>query len=110
MNPLEYWSPEGFEISSFQFKLDERKGKTHRTSGSDNTGLCNYTYNELGYRGDSMYKGGFRILSVGDSHTEGVGVSDNETWSHQLCKLIPGAVDLNFGFGLVMCVISFILF
>ena len=30
MNPLEYWKPETFEISSFQFKLDERKGKIYR--------------------------------------------------------------------------------
>jgi len=38
-------------------------------------------------------------MSIGDSNTEGVGLNDDETWSHQLCKLIPNAVDLNFGFG-----------
>jgi hypothetical protein len=26
-------------------------------------------------------------------------VNDDKTWSYQLCKLIPNAVDLNFGFG-----------
>lgn len=39
MNPLEFWKPESFEISSYQFKLEERKGKTYRTSGSDNSGF-----------------------------------------------------------------------
>ncbi len=99
MKPLEYWRPETFEISSYKFQLQERKGKTYTTSGSDNTGLCNYTYNELGFRGDSIQKKGFRVMSIGDSMTEGVGVNDNETWPHQFSKLIPNAVDLNFGFG-----------
>ena len=99
MNPLEYWKPETFEISSFHFKLDERKGRTYRTSGSDNTGLCLYTYNELGFRGDSINKKGFKVMSIGCSITEGVGVNDNETWPHEFCKLIPNGVDLNFGCG-----------
>jgi hypothetical protein len=36
-------------------------------------------------------------MAIGDSNTEGVGVNDNETWPHQLSKLIPNGVDLNFG-------------
>jgi hypothetical protein len=99
MNPLEYWKPETFEISSYQFKLSERKGKSHNTSGSDNTELCTYTYNELGFRGDSINKEGFKIMSLGCSLTEGVGVNNEDTWPAHLKKLIPNAVNLNFGTG-----------
>jgi hypothetical protein len=99
MKPLQYWTPKGFEISSFQFKLDERKGKTHRTSGSDDTGKCFYTYNELGFRGDSVYKEGFKVMSLGCSYTEGVGVNNHQTWPHQFTNLIPNGVNMNFGTG-----------
>ena len=43
MNPLEYWNPKGFEISSYKYSLKERVNKTYTTSGSDNTNLCQYT-------------------------------------------------------------------
>ena len=75
MDILKYWTPAGFEISSYKWHLDERKNKSYRTSGSDNTGLCTYTYNELGFRGDSIDKKGFKIMSLGCSLTEGVGVT-----------------------------------
>jgi hypothetical protein len=61
--------------------------------------LCTYTYNSLGFRGDEPNKTGFKIMSIGCSITEGVGVNDDETWSAQFCKLIPNAVDMNFGIG-----------
>jgi hypothetical protein len=100
MRSLRFWKKEGFEVTTENvWNLTERVNSVHTTSGNDESGTCTYTYNELGYRGDSIYKGGVRILSVGDSHTEGVGVSDDETWSHQLSKLIPNGVDLNAGFG-----------
>lgn len=99
MEPLKYWTTTGFEISSYKFQLSNKINKSFKTSGSDNTGKCTYTYNELGFRGDSIKKEGFKIMSLGCSITEGVGVNDNETWSHELCKLIPNAVDLNFGMG-----------
>jgi len=99
MKPLEYWTPEGFEISSFRNNLSERINQKYNGSGSDKTGKCTYTYNELGFRGDSITKEGFKIMSIGCSITEGVSVNDNETWSHQLCKLIPNGVNLNFGCG-----------
>lgn len=113
MNPLEYWKPDTFEISSFQFKLDERKGKTHRSSGSDNTGLCTYTYNELGFRGDSIEKEGFKVMSLGCSNTEGVGVNNHETWPAQFVNLIPNGVNFNFGTGgrsndfIVRCLLTY---
>jgi hypothetical protein len=99
MNPLKYWDPNEFEISSFKFKLDERKNKIFKTSGSDNTGLCTYTYNELGFRGDSIKKEGFKVMSFGCSNTEGVAVNDNETWPAQFTSLIPNGVNFNFGTG-----------
>jgi hypothetical protein len=36
-------------------------------------------------------------MSVGCSHTEGIGVNDNETWSYYLSTFIKDSVDLNFG-------------
>jgi hypothetical protein len=99
MKPLKYWEPNGFEISSYKYKLIDRVNKFYNTSGSDNTGKCTYTYNQLGFRGDSIHKQGFKVMSIGCSNTEGVGVNDDETWSHQFCKLIPNGVDLNFGTG-----------
>jgi hypothetical protein len=99
MNPLEYWKPETFEISSYQFKLDERKSSTYKTSGGDNTGKCTYTYNELGFRGDSIEKQGFKVMSLGCSLTEGVGVNNDETWPAQFTNLIPNGVNFNFGTG-----------
>ena len=97
MEILKYWTIENFEISEYDFFLKDRINKTKTTSGSDLTGLCNYTYNELGFRGDSIKKDGFKIMSIGCSHTEGVGVNDNETWPSQFCSHIPNSVNLNFG-------------
>ena len=94
---LKYWSPNNFEVSSYKYHLYERKNSTYNTSGSDNTGKCTYSYNELGFRGDSIYKNGYKVMSVGCSFTEGVGVNNDETWSSKLCKQISNSVDLNFG-------------
>lgn len=97
MKPLKYWTSDGFQISSHKWLLNEKFNKVHKTCGSDNTGLCVYTYNSLGFRGDSIHKKGFKIMSIGCSLTEGVGVNDNETWSFQFSKLIEDGVDLNLG-------------
>ena len=99
MKPLEYWSPEGFEISSYKYSLKERVNQIYTTSGGDNTNLCTYTYNELGFRGDSIKKEGFKVMSLGCSITEGVGVNDDETWPAQFCGHIENGVNLNFGTG-----------
>ena len=40
----------------------------------------------IGY--DSIYKNGYKVMSVGCSFTEGVGVNNDETWSSKLCKHI----------------------
>jgi hypothetical protein len=97
MKPLKYWNPEGFEISSYRHNLSERINQSYNGSGSDNTDRCTYTYNSLGFRGDEPTKEGFKIMSIGCSITEGIGLNDNETWSHQFTELIPNGVDLNFG-------------
>jgi hypothetical protein len=113
MNSLEYWTPEGFEISSYKYSLKERVNKTYKTCGSDNTRLCTYSYNELGFRGDSIYKKGFKIMSIGCSLTEGVGVNNKSTWPAQFCSHIPNSVNLNFGCGgrsndyICRCLISY---
>ncbi len=99
MKPLDYWKPDTFEISSYKYSLKERVNKTYTTSGGDTTGSCTYTYNELGFRGDNIKKEGFKVMSLGCSHTEGVGVNDDETWPAQFCSHIENGVNLNFGTG-----------
>jgi hypothetical protein len=99
MEPLKYWTTDGFEISTYRHGIGGRKGKMHQQSGSDTTGLCTYTYNELGFRGDSIKKEGFKVMSVGCSNTEGVGVSNFDTWPAQFTNNIPNGVNLNFGTG-----------
>jgi hypothetical protein len=96
---MKYWTPETFEISTHKWSIDERKNKSYTTSGSDNSGKCIYTYNSLGFRGDEPTKQGFKVMSIGCSNTEGVGVNDNETWPAQFTKLIPNGVNHNFGMG-----------
>lgn len=99
MDILRYWTPKDFEISSYKWNLEDRKNKVYTTSGSDNSGLCTYTYNEIGFRGESIHKNGFKVMSLGCSLTEGVGVNDNETWPAQFCSHIDNSVNLNFGTG-----------
>ena len=99
MEILKYWTVEEFEISSYKWTLKERINSTYRHSGSDQTGLCRYTYNELGFRADSIFKNGFKVMSIGCSMTEGVGVNNDETWPSLLTSMIPSGVNMNFGCG-----------
>lgn len=96
---MKYWTPETFEISTYRWNTSDRKNKSYTTSGSDNSGKCTYTYNSLGFRGDEPTKQGFKIMCIGDSNTEGVGVGNNETWPAQFTNLIPNGVNMNFGAG-----------
>lgn len=75
--------------------VESRKGKTFTTSGSDKSGKNTYTYNDLGYRGDNPP--GIDMVAIGCSHTEGIGVSDNETWPHYLAQHFNWK-HINFGF------------
>jgi hypothetical protein len=97
MKSLKYWSTDHFTTSTYKFNLTDRINKSFNTCGSDNTKLCTYTYNELGFRGDSINKKGFKVMSIGCSITEGVGVNDDNTWSSQFSKLILNGVDFNLG-------------
>lgn len=97
IDSLKFWTVGGFEISSYKWGMSYRKNSTYNYSATDETGKCTYTYNELGFRGDSIYKNGFKILSIGDSNTEGVGVNYDDTWPLQFSQYIPNSVNLNFG-------------
>jgi hypothetical protein len=113
MNSLQFWTPDGFEISSWKYGIDTRKNKIYNQSGSDTSGLCTYTYNELGFRGDSIEKKGFKVMSLGCSNTEGVGVNDSDTWPAQFTHHIPNGVNMNFGTGgrsndfIVRCLLTY---
>lgn len=97
MKPLVHWNINNFTASTYKYTLEGRANNSFNTCGSDNTGLCEYTYNNLGFRGDSTHKNGFKVMSIGCSLTEGVGVNDNETWSSQFSKLLENGVDFNLG-------------
>lgn len=112
MNSIKYWNKSTFDITDFKWRLSERKNKTYTTSGSDNSGKNTYTYNELGFRGDSLPLIGNKLMAVGCSHTEGIDVNDNETWPYYLSKLLNYS-HINFGFTgrsndyISRCIISF---
>jgi hypothetical protein len=58
--------------------------------------------NSRGLRGSSEHEyekrpGTLRILTFGDSFTFGDDVSDDETWTYYLEKLLPGSEVINFG-------------
>lgn len=99
MEILRHYNPETFGSSTYQYTLKDRVNQVYNTSGSDSSRKCLYTYNEYGFRGDSFTKEGFKVLSLGCSITEGVGVNDNETWPAFFTKNIPNGVNMNFGYG-----------
>lgn len=76
--------------------LEDRVNSSYKSSGSDNSGVNTYTYNEIGYRGDSTNTE-IDLLTIGCSHTEGIGVNDNETWSYYLAQLL-GYTHINLGY------------
>lgn len=96
---IDLWTPENFEVSTYYNEIKSRKNKITNVSGLDNTGLCIYTFNEFGFRSDTITKPGFKIMSIGCSVTEGVGVNDNETWPSIFSSLIKDGVNLNFAYG-----------
>ena len=96
MKSLKYWNKDGYDIASYKWSISERIDKEILGNGSD-PGNCYYSFNELGFRGDSPNKNGIKIMSVGCSHTEGINVHNHQTWSHLVSKKIPNGVDLNLG-------------
>lgn len=93
MNPLKHWNANTFVTSTYYNGLEKRKNKTNIIGG------CTYTYNELGFRADSISKDGFKIMTIGCSNTEGVGVDDKNTWPALLSSMIPNSVNVNLGHG-----------
>lgn len=96
---LKFWNANTFEFSTFQNLRKNFINKKTNKVGTDQSGKCIYTYNELGFRGDSPKKEGFKIMSVGCSNTEGLGLNDDETWSAQFCSLVKNSVNINLGVG-----------
>lgn len=76
--------------------LESRANKLITRSGSDNSDLNTYSYNEDGFRGDSINED-IELLAIGCSHTEGIGVNDKETWPYYTSKLL-GIKHINAGF------------
>lgn len=99
MKITNHYDPNTFGASTYRFPLSDRINLVSNVSSNDTTGLCTYTYNEYGFRGDSFSKEGFKVLSLGCSITEGVGVNDNETWPYCFTQHIPNGVNMNFGYG-----------
>ena len=78
---INQYLPDNFEVSNYENTIQKRKKN----------------YNEFGFRGDSIKKSGFKVMSIGCSLTEGVAVSEKQTWTYQFCKFIPNSINLNFG-------------
>jgi hypothetical protein len=76
-----------FEVSKY-WPIKDRKNLTLTSNASDNRGVGKYTFNEIGLRGDSIYSKRKKILVVGDSNTEGIGLSDEETYGFLLSRLL----------------------
>lgn len=112
MNILKYWNSETFDVTEYKWPLRDRCNKTLTTSGSDNSTENIYTYNQLGFRGDRLPLIGKKLITIGCSHTEGIGVNDNETWPHYLSNLLNHS-HINFGFTgrsndyISRCILSF---
>lgn len=97
MESLKYWNKNTFDVTGSKWQLSERKNKSYTTSGSDNSGKNIYTYNQLGFRGDTLPLKGKKLMTVGCSHTEGVGVNNDETWPFYLSRKL-GYSHINFGY------------
>jgi hypothetical protein len=93
MNPLKHWDKDTFVESTYWNILNKHQNRKHIVSG------CEYTNNELGFRADSIYKEGLKIMSIGCSNTSGIGVGDKDTWPALLSSMIPNSVNINLGVG-----------
>lgn len=93
MNPLKHFNKDTFVASTYFNGLEKHKNQKRIIDG------CTYTYNELGFRADSIHKKGFKIMTIGCSNTEGVGVNDDDTWPSLLSTTIPNSVNINLGHG-----------
>ena len=75
--------------------LEKRINKTFNKFNSDESGTIEYRLNEYGYRSDNNYNDLFYsnksedyILGIGCSHTEGIGVENENTWLEKLGNML----------------------
>jgi hypothetical protein len=100
MKSLKNWKPETFEVTGGKYLLKNRKNQSFTSNGSDRTEKNTYTFNSLGFRGDSfpfIDNSKKTIMAVGCSYTEGIDVNDDETWPFFISKLL-NSNHINFGF------------
>ena len=74
------WDHKSFDIFD---NLKDRKNSEHFKIGGDESGKIKYTFNELGFRGDSLetYQSAKKkFLVFGCSHTVGLGNELKDTW------------------------------
>jgi len=64
MKSIKYWKKDGFDVATYKWNLAERRNQTFNGSGSDESGTNVYTYNEMGFRGDSIYKMGLESYQL----------------------------------------------
>jgi lysophospholipase L1-like esterase len=88
-----------------KYKLERLPIITARTEiwikryDSDNSNLVDYKFNDYGYRASFDYEPLFndkKIVCIGCSFTEGVGLDENETWPYLLSQQL-GLPYLNLG-------------
>lgn len=89
----------------FNYKLDrlpiliDRVNTTLNTCDSDNSNLVKYEFNDYGYRSPYDYKSLLdtdKIVCIGCSFTEGIGLDIEETWPYLLSQYI-GLPYINLG-------------
>lgn len=90
---------------NYRYKLDklpillDRVNSLNTTWDSDNSELVKYKFNDYGYRSSYDYKplmSSNKIICIGCSFTEGIGLDIEETWPHLLSQKI-GLPYLNLG-------------
>lgn len=78
---MKFWNKDDFQVNSHF--LDFMKDRPNIVETWKQTQM---KYNEIGFRGDSLNENGFKVMTVGCSHTEGCCVNDDETWPFYLAK------------------------
>jgi hypothetical protein len=90
---------------NYRYKLDklpillDRVNSLNTTWDSDNSELVKYKFNDYGYRSSYDYKSlmdSNKIICIGCSFTEGIGLDIEETWPYLLSQKI-GLPYLNLG-------------
>lgn len=102
-----YFLPEQVFPSNYVRSYDELLGWTNTPSGRAEGTFgpgTRITVNSQSFRAESDYTfdvphGKLRIICSGDSFTFGFGVSDHDTWCHQLTRIDQRLETINMGVG-----------